>query len=66
MERMGRSVEQKAAVKRYFTIATALVLFGLAFSVFLIIQGNAGGWVLMILLSVIWGFGYLALRRIDS
>lgn len=47
MPRIGWSVEQRAAVKRYMLFTTIFAVIGVAFSVFLIVSGVKGGWVLL-------------------
>lgn len=47
MSRIGWSVGQRAAVSRYLLFAGALSVVGVVLSVFLIVSGNNGGWVLL-------------------
>ncbi len=46
-------MEQRALVKRYAQFTAALAVVGIAFSIFLIIIGNNGGWGLLVLITAI-------------
>ncbi|MGW8485533.1 hypothetical protein [Streptomyces sp. NPDC055886] len=46
-------MEQRALVKRYAQFTAALSVAGIAFSIFLIIIGNNGGWGLLVLIACI-------------
>ncbi|SNX88599.1 hypothetical protein SAMN06272735_9068 [Streptomyces sp. TLI_55] len=64
MPRVGWTVEQRAAVKRYMLFATIFVVLGVAFSVFLIVSGVKGGWVLLGMLVCIYAAGRLFVGNI--
>ncbi|MFF6904780.1 hypothetical protein ACFY9Q_02415 [Streptomyces sp. NPDC012389] len=55
---VGWTMEQRAAVKRYVQIAAVFAVLGVAFSVFLIISGNSGGWGLLAIIACISMVGY--------
>ncbi|MGD6740883.1 hypothetical protein ACOKM3_03465 [Streptomyces sp. BH106] len=58
------SVEQRAAVKRWMLFATVFAAAGIFLSVFLIVSGNSGGWVLLVLTLCIFGAGNLFVGNI--
>ncbi|MFJ6088317.1 hypothetical protein ACIQI8_43880 [Streptomyces sp. NPDC092369] len=57
---------RKFLSKDFFIVGTFLVLIGIAFSVFLVVRGMAGGWVLMGLLVVIWLAGAYSRKAVNS
>lgn len=63
MPRVGWSVEQRAAVKRYAQFATFFAVVGVLFSAFLIISGNAGGWALLAIIACFCLVGYFFVQR---
>lgn len=62
MTRLGMSVEQQASVKRLFLFGSILAAVGAVLGVFLGINGNTGGWLLCVLIALIWGAAALFLR----
>ncbi|WP_037648977.1 hypothetical protein [Streptomyces flavidovirens] len=62
MNRLGWTVEQQAGIKRYFAFASFFTLLGVILSVVLIAMGNKGGWVLLAIVVIAWGGGYLFLN----
>ncbi|MBB5939031.1 hypothetical protein FHS42_006123 [Streptomyces zagrosensis] len=44
---LGWSMEQRAAAKRWLLFICSFTIAGVAFSAFLIMKGNSGGWVLL-------------------
>ncbi|MFF7965501.1 hypothetical protein ACFZC3_09075 [Streptomyces sp. NPDC007903] len=65
-QRLGWTMEQRAGVKRYFTMGTVLVALGVALSIFLIASGNAGGWALLAIMVVPWILTYVYLRSLGK
>ncbi|MEU0127684.1 MULTISPECIES: hypothetical protein [unclassified Streptomyces] len=63
MPHVGWSVEQRAAVKRYLQFAAVFAVLGVAFSVFLIASGNAGGWALLGIVACIAVVGYFFIQK---
>ncbi|WP_392893167.1 hypothetical protein [Streptomyces sp. LN699] len=64
MNQPGWTMEQRAGIKRYFTLATIAVACGTMFAVFLIVSGNTGGWALLALLLAPWALTYVYLRNV--
>ncbi|MGW0559643.1 hypothetical protein ACWDZ4_03160 [Streptomyces sp. NPDC003016] len=46
-------------VKRFMLFATVFAVAGVAFSVFLIVSGMSGGWILLGMIVCIYGAGRL-------
>ncbi|WP_237879509.1 hypothetical protein [Streptomyces sp. ICN903] len=64
MPRVGWSVEQRAAVKRYMLFATLFAVAGTVFSIFLIVVGNSGGWVVLAMIACMYLAGFLFIGNI--
>ncbi|MFH9610883.1 hypothetical protein [Streptomyces sp. NPDC017448] len=60
---VGWTMEQRAAVKRYVQFAAVFAVLGVAFSIFLIISGNSGGWALLGILACISVVGYFFIQK---
>ncbi len=56
-------MEQRALVKRYLQFAAFFVVFGVAFSVFLIVSGNSGGWSLLAIIGGMSAGGYYFVQK---
>ncbi|KOT77287.1 hypothetical protein ADK70_36955 [Streptomyces rimosus subsp. pseudoverticillatus] len=54
MPRLGWTVEQQAAARRYFLFTTVLAVVGVALGAFLGFSGNTGGWLLCGFIFLIW------------
>ncbi|URN17360.1 MULTISPECIES: hypothetical protein [Streptomyces] len=63
MPRVGWSMEQRAAVKRYIQFAGFFAVIGILFSAFLIISGNSGGWALLAIIACICLVGYFFIQK---
>ncbi|MFF6835202.1 hypothetical protein ACFY84_25540 [Streptomyces sp. NPDC012438] len=63
MPRVGWSMEQRAVVKRYTQFAAFFAVIGILFSAFLIISGNAGGWVVLVMVVAICLVGYFFVQK---
>lgn len=59
MPQVGWSVEQRATVKRYMLFATILSVVGVLLSLFLILSGNKGGWIVLGMIVLMYGAGRL-------
>ncbi|MBT2902512.1 hypothetical protein [Streptomyces sp. McG8] len=59
MPNVGWSLEQRAAVKRWMLFATLFAVAGVVLSVFLIVAGNSGGWIVLLMTLCIYGALYL-------
>ncbi|MGW6520579.1 hypothetical protein ACWGA9_25485 [Streptomyces sp. NPDC054950] len=57
---------RKSLSKNLFIAGSILVLVGIAFSIFLVVRGMAGGWVLMGLLVAVWLVGAYSRRAVNS
>ncbi|MFD9432010.1 hypothetical protein [Streptomyces sp. NPDC060002] len=57
---------RKSLSKNLFIAGSILVLVGIAFSIFLVVRGMAGGWVLMGLLVAVWLVGAYSRRAVTS
>lgn len=55
-------MEQQAYVKRLFLFSSILALIGVVLGIVLGINGNTGGWLLCVLVALIWGTAALFLR----
>ncbi len=55
MPNVGWSLEQGAAVKRWMLFVTLFAVAGVILSVFLILAGNSGGWVVLVMTLCIYG-----------
>ncbi|MFD3717509.1 hypothetical protein [Streptomyces sp. NPDC058674] len=64
MSRPGRTMEQRARIKRHFTLATIAVVCGGALAVFLIASGDPDGWLLLVMLVAPWVLVYAYLRSV--
>ncbi|WP_078968089.1 MULTISPECIES: hypothetical protein [unclassified Streptomyces] len=63
MPRVGWSMEQRAVVKRYAQFAAFFAVIGILFSAFLIASGNAGGWVVLVMVVAICLVGYFFVQK---
>ncbi|MFJ1592562.1 hypothetical protein ACIOD0_20290 [Kitasatospora albolonga] len=63
MPRVGRSLEQRAVVKRYLQFMGAFVAVGVVLSVFLIVSGNSGGWALLVMIASMCAVAYFFVQR---
>ncbi|MDT6984037.1 hypothetical protein ACFSUJ_29230 [Streptomyces lusitanus] len=59
MSDVGWSTEQRAAVKRWMLFATLFAVAGVVLSVFLIVAGNSGGWVVLVMTLCVYGALYM-------
>lgn len=66
MLKVGWSLEQRAAVKRWMLFASLFAVAGVVLSVFLIVTGNSGGWVVLVMMLCIFGTGYLFVGNVKS
>ncbi|MFK8851751.1 hypothetical protein [Streptomyces sp. Ac-502] len=55
-------MEQQASVKRLFLFGSILAAIGVVLGIVLGINGNIGGWLLCVLIALIWGTAALFLR----
>ncbi|MFZ4151033.1 hypothetical protein [Streptomyces pseudogriseolus] len=55
MSDVGWSTEQRAAVRRWMLFATLFAVAGVVLSVFLIVAGNSGGWVVLVMTLCMYG-----------
>lgn len=62
--RVGWSLEQRAAVKRWMQVSTIFLIAGMVLSGFLIAKGNNGGWGLLVLCACMYGACFLYIRNI--
>lgn len=66
MPRVGWSVEQRAGVRRFMLFAALFAVAGVILSVFLIISGNTGGWILLGLVACMYCAGFVYIRGIKE
>ncbi|MGX5189069.1 hypothetical protein ACWKT5_41815 [Streptomyces avermitilis] len=66
MPEVGWSVGQRAAVKRWMTFVYLFAVAGLVLSILLIVMGNTGGWVLLVLTACIFGAAYMFVGNIKK
>jgi fatty acid desaturase len=66
MEKAGWSLEQRAAVKRWMLFSALFAIAGVVLSVFLIVTGNSGGWVVLVMTLCIFGAAYLFVGNIKN
>lgn len=59
MPKVGWSLEQRKAVKRWMLFAALFAVAGVVLSAFLIVTGNSGGWVVLVMTLCIFGAVYL-------
>lgn len=59
---LGWTSEQKAGIRRWWQIGTIFTMIGVLLGVILIVNGNAGGWGLLVLLLAVWGAATYWLR----
>ncbi|MFZ4191626.1 hypothetical protein [Streptomyces pseudogriseolus] len=59
MSDVGWSTEQRTAVKRWVLFATLFAVAGAVLSVFLIVAGNSGGWVVLVMTLCMYGALYM-------
>jgi hypothetical protein len=55
MPKVGWSLEQRAAVKRWMLFTALFAVAGVVLSLFLIVAGNSGGWVVLVMTLCIFG-----------
>ncbi|MFI1188737.1 hypothetical protein [Streptomyces californicus] len=60
---VGWPMAQRSAAKRYVQFAAVFAVLGVAFSIFLIISGDSGGWALLGILARISVVGYFFIQR---
>ncbi|MEU0914701.1 hypothetical protein [Streptomyces althioticus] len=63
MPHVGWSIEQRAVVRRWTRTAAFFTAAGVVLSAFLIVTGNPGGWVLLVMSTCIYGALHLFLRN---
>jgi hypothetical protein len=64
LSRLGWSVGQRAAVKRYMLLGTVFAVAGVAFSVFLVASGEGDGWALLVMIGCMYLAALLFIRNI--
>lgn len=59
MPKVGWSIGQRAAVKRWMILVNLFAVAGLILSILLIVMGNSGGWVLLALTVCMAGAAHM-------
>lgn len=63
MPNVGWTVEQQAAIKRYWLFTNILTVVGVILSIAFIISGNTGGWIVLAMIACIYGACFLFIRN---